>query len=257
MRERAQSSDSLGERAYQQIRNRILRGEFPLGAALSRRELARELGMSFVPVSEALQHLERDGLVESAPRAGTRVRMPTPDDIRERYMLREALECQAARLFVELAGDDEKAELVAMGRRVDQLYSFLPDADHEFAYSAHAYHMAFHMRIAEASRCKLLRDAIERDQVLIFNCLFDTAAHQRSFPSHSELTAALTGGEVMEADVGMRRHIRFGLDRVLAGIRAPAAPNSWRRRKRLPEQELELVGARDGGQVYIDPKAGS
>jgi DNA-binding GntR family transcriptional regulator len=92
-----------------------------------------------------------------------------------------------------------------------------------------------------------LRDAIERHQVLIFNCLFDTAAHQRWFPSHSELAAALTGGDVMEADAGMRRHIRFGLDRVLAGIRAPAAPNSWRRRKRLPKPELQLVGARDGG----------
>ena len=246
-RDRPQLSDSLGERAYQQIRDRILRGEFPLGAALSRRELAQELGMSFVPVSEALQHLERDGLVESAPRAGTRVRVPTPDDIRERYILREALECQAARLFVELAGDDEKAELLAMGRRVDQLYSFLPEADREFVFSVHAYHMAFHMRIAEASRCKLLRDAIERHQVLIFNCLFDTAAHQRWFPSHSELAAALTGGDVMEADAGMRRHIHFGLDRVLAGIRAPAAPNSWRRRKRLPKPELQLVGARDGG----------
>jgi DNA-binding GntR family transcriptional regulator len=246
-RERPQSSDSLAERAYQQIRNRILRGEFPLGAALSRRELAQGLGMSFVPVSEALQHLERDGLVESAPRAGTRVRVPTPDDIRERYILREALECQAARLFVELADDDVKAELVAMGRRLDQLYSFLPDADTEFVYSVHAYHMAFHMRIAEASGCKLLRDAIERDQVLIFNWLFDTAAHQRSYPSHSELAAALASGEAMEADAGMRRHIRFGLDGVLAGIRAPAAPNGWRRRRRLSKQELQVAGTRDGG----------
>src|ERR1700759_220682 len=82
---------SLAERAYFFIREQILRGELPLGAALSRRQLAQELGMSLVPISEALQRLEGEGLVESKPRVGTRIYMPTPQDIRERYVVREAL----------------------------------------------------------------------------------------------------------------------------------------------------------------------
>ena len=59
--------------------------------------------MSVLPVSEALRRLEEDGLVESRPRAGTRVRVPSESDVRDLYELREALESQAARLFAERA----------------------------------------------------------------------------------------------------------------------------------------------------------
>jgi len=59
---------SLSEQAYMLIRDRILKGEIPLGAELSRRKLAAELGMSLLPVAEGLQRLENDELVESRPR---------------------------------------------------------------------------------------------------------------------------------------------------------------------------------------------
>ena len=88
---------SLSEHAYLLIRERILKGEIPLGGALSRRKLASELGVSLLPVAEALQRLENEGLVESQPRVGTRVCLPTAQDIRDRYEIREALESQAAR----------------------------------------------------------------------------------------------------------------------------------------------------------------
>jgi DNA-binding GntR family transcriptional regulator len=74
---------SLSEQAYYSIRERILKGEIPLGAPLSRRRLADELGMSLLPVAEALQSLERDGLVESQPRVGTRVCLPDAGEIRD------------------------------------------------------------------------------------------------------------------------------------------------------------------------------
>ena len=68
---------SLAGEAYLVVRMRILRGELAVGQAISRRKLAAELGMSFLPVSEALMRLEFEGLLESRPRAGTRVRIPT------------------------------------------------------------------------------------------------------------------------------------------------------------------------------------
>ena len=55
--------------------------------------------MSLLPVAEALQALESDGLVESRPRVVTRVCLPTADEIRQRYEVREALESQASRLY--------------------------------------------------------------------------------------------------------------------------------------------------------------
>src|SRR3982074_3395295 len=94
---------SLAAEAYNVVRQRILRGELVLGQAISRRKLAAELGMSFLPVSEALLRLEVEGLLESRPRAGTRVRIPSREDVVGHFTVREALEVQAAILFTRAA----------------------------------------------------------------------------------------------------------------------------------------------------------
>ena len=93
----------LADQAYLSIREEILRGRLRPGAPLSRRRLARELGMSVVPVADALRRLEEAGLVESRSRAGTRVRVPSESDVKNLYELREALESQSARLFTQRA----------------------------------------------------------------------------------------------------------------------------------------------------------
>jgi DNA-binding GntR family transcriptional regulator len=222
--------ESLSERACQSIRDQILRGRYPLGAALSRRQLAKELRMSFVPISEALQRLEMDGLVESRPRVGTRVRVPTPQSIRERYGLREALETQAARLCVENAGESGREELRKLGSQLDRLYSMTVGADEDFLYSARTCHMQFHLRVAEIGGNTLLRHAIEREQVLVFNWLFDTAAEQRTLPAmfHTELAGVLTGHSTEEADRAMRSHIRYGMEHVIEALRPVADGSGWR-----------------------------
>jgi DNA-binding GntR family transcriptional regulator len=212
-------ASSLASRAYVEIRNKILKGDLPIGVALSRRKLAEELKVSVPPVSEALQHLEHDGLVESKPRVGTRVRIPTRQDVEDRSLVREALETQAARLFAERATVEDKEELRQMGRRVDQLYAASENSssDRELLFSVNTYHMKLHLRIAECARCPALRDAIEKEQVLIFNWLFDTAAERRTLGSdfHARLTEALASGTPDQAALAMRQHIQHGLRDVL------------------------------------------
>src|SRR5579863_3793778 len=105
-------SDSLSGEAYVIVRERILRGELAIGQVISRRKLAAELGMSFLPVTEALIRLENEGLLESRPRAGTRVKVPTRQDVEGHYVVREALEAQAAMLFAERAQRGERSELM-------------------------------------------------------------------------------------------------------------------------------------------------
>src|SRR5262245_48901557 len=112
------TSQSLAGEAYVVIRERILRGELAIGTVISRRKLAVELGMSFIPVSEAFQRLEFEGLVESRPRAGTRVKIPTAEDVRGHYVVRGALESEAARLFAEVATSRERQELQKLAARV-------------------------------------------------------------------------------------------------------------------------------------------
>src|SRR6187200_631645 len=112
---------SLAAEAYTVVRQRILRGEIVLGQVISRRKLAAELNMSFLPVSEALLRLEFEGLLESRPRAGTRVRIPSPEDVRGHYIVREALEVQAAKLFAQVATPRERSDLKQLAERVDAL----------------------------------------------------------------------------------------------------------------------------------------
>ena len=230
---------SLAACAYLQIRNKILKGELPVGLALSRRHLAAELNISVPPVTEALQQLEAEGLLESKPRVGTRVRIPTRQDIVDRSIVREALEIQAARLFVEQATPAEKQELRQMGRQMDQLYACCEaeTVDRDFLFSANIYHMQLHLRIAECARCPALRDAIEKEQVLVFSWIYDMSARRRTLGAdfHTRLTEVLATGTPAEADAAIRHHIHFGLREVLGKFDLVRdTGQSWRPKKRLP-----------------------
>src|SRR3954452_12245285 len=105
---------SLAAEAYEFVKQRILHGALPMGQVISRRKIAAELGMSFLPVSEALLRLEFEGMLESRPRAGTRVRIPSRDDVKGHYLVREILEAEAARRFAEHATAAERAGLLRM-----------------------------------------------------------------------------------------------------------------------------------------------
>ena len=228
---------SLSEQAYQLIRDRILRGSLPLGAVLSRRRLAEEFGMSFLPVSEALQRLENEELVESRPRVGTRVRIPSPAEVLDRYVLREAIESQSARLCAERATFQERLELRRMAEQMDALFARCDHgiADRDFLYSVQTFHFQLHMRIAEYARSEALRAAIERNQVLVFNWLYDTAADRRALPAafHSGLADAICSGDVARADRVMREHIQYSVDAVVKAVEEIEArmEAQWRLRR--------------------------
>jgi GntR family transcriptional regulator, rspAB operon transcriptional repressor len=226
---------SLGARAYQQIRDEILRGDLAIGDVLSRRKLADRLNMSFLPITEAMQRLESEGLVESRPRIGTRVRIPTEQDIRNNYIIREALESQAARLCAEQITDGEKKQLLTSAKHLDRLHKVADTAaeDLRFMFSVHTYHMQFHMRVAELAHCPGLTSAIEKAQVLVFNWLYDNAADNNMTPPrfHFNLAEALCSGDALLADDAMRTHIRYGLDQVLGRLASTDLGNNWRLRR--------------------------
>jgi len=219
----------LSERAYLMIRESILGGRLRPGTVFSRRRLAEEYGMSFLPISEALQRLENDGLVESRPRAGTRVRIPAIEEIRGRYVVREALEAQSARLCCERATFEERLELRRMAEQLDTLYAHAESAHADFQFVVQTHHLELHMRIAQHGRCKELREAIEKNHVLIYNWFLDVAAKRRSLPPrfHSDLLQQITASDVQAADDAMRAHVQYGLPYIVERI-VPDTPGEWR-----------------------------
>jgi DNA-binding GntR family transcriptional regulator len=211
---------SLSEHAYLVVKERILKGELALGAPLSRRKLAAEFGMSLLPVAEALQLLESEGLVESRPRVGTRVFLPSADDIRDLYVVREALETQSARRFAEKASTRDRLELEKMAQDMDAMFNRCAagnDPDRDYLYAVQSFHMRLHLRIAEGAGCRALCETIERNHVLLFNWLFDVTAQRPPLPPrfHRDLAEALNRGVVTAADRAMRKHVRYGLEAVV------------------------------------------
>jgi DNA-binding GntR family transcriptional regulator len=82
------------------IRERILGGGYPSGTQLRQEMLAAELGVSRIPVREALRQLEAEGLVTFAPHKGAVVSAFSVGEIDELFELRATLEADLVRRAV-------------------------------------------------------------------------------------------------------------------------------------------------------------
>ena len=202
---------SLAAEAYNVVRRRILRGELAMGQVISRRKLAAELGMSFLPVSEALLRLEFEGLLESRPRAGTRIRIPSREDVKGHYVVREALETQAASLFAERATAEERAEIMKLADRVDAA------SVHEDATMYPRLHHKLHRRLAECTRCAALIAAIEQTNALASIWFCAHRERDRATPSqrHHDLAAILCVADPDTAAQAMRAHLKVSLEHTM------------------------------------------
>jgi len=236
-------NNGLAGEAYATVRERILRGELAIGQVISRRKVAAELGMSFLPVSEALLRLEHEGLLESRPRAGTRVRVPTRTDVQGHYVVREALESQAAMLFAAQATRDERSELMKLAVRVDAL-SVQSDGN-RFIYLS--LHEKLHRRIAECSRCPALSDAIGRTSALASTWLCATRPPAPGNPlsHHENLMKVLAADDPAAAAEAMRQHIRSSMENALRRLEPffqlqKVHPQTYSRtpKKRIPLEAL-------------------
>jgi DNA-binding GntR family transcriptional regulator len=103
---------------------RILDGTYPPGTRLKELALATEFVVSQGPVREALRELEASGLTVSEPYCGTRVLGVDPDELREAYELKAAIEARAAELCVPCAGaalDRLEVDLAQMQQAAESL----------------------------------------------------------------------------------------------------------------------------------------
>jgi DNA-binding GntR family transcriptional regulator len=211
---KASERQSLSAKAYKIIRNRILRGQLALGETISRRKIGAELGMSLLPVMEALLRLEAEGLLESRPRAGTRIRIPTKEDVEGHFAVREALETQAAKLFCRKATPSERSAMVKSAEQVDELYG----SDYgKFV----TLHLKFHRRLVECAHCPALLQAVKITQGLWSVWLCAVPRLPIDFlggRDHQELMGVLAYGTPEAAAQKMEAHLRLGFRQVMDGL---------------------------------------
>jgi DNA-binding GntR family transcriptional regulator len=139
-------SASIPDRVTAELRRSILRGDLAPGQTFSLREIAGRLGVSFIPVREALRNLESEGLVVMHPGRSAMVAPLDLDDLHAIYRLRRTLEPEIARRSCLLIADEElarlRAEAVGFGderRTMDDIYE-----------GHHAYHLALFAPAATA-----------------------------------------------------------------------------------------------------------
>lgn len=104
---------SLAEQAYDILLDRIINGKSHAGMRLTEESISAELGISRTPVRNALQLLEKDGLLESLAK-GYRVGMPDRESMSELYECRARLECVALEMSIKAIPKEKIRELLNM-----------------------------------------------------------------------------------------------------------------------------------------------
>jgi len=193
------------ERVYRTILRKIIQGEFPPGSKLPRRKLAELTGVSQIPVLEALKRLEQEGLVEYRPRCGCIVAVPTVHRILDMYVLREALECQVARILSQQITQEQIQQFMQTAAHLDAvLYS---SQEEGFVSDLH---YKFHIQLAETTGYESLVSLLRRANFLwlLFRGIHSKREHQvQSKDSHVVLVKSIAEGNPQNAEEAMRRHI--------------------------------------------------
>ena len=236
---------SLKQKAYRHIRSKLLTQELKPGTPLSHRELAREIGISFTPVRDAIGQLANEGLLETHATRGTFVAEMSREDIAELYDVREALECHAVVKAAGRLGDTDSAELerytaemeaVADEVRQDESRRWSVSQNDRFMVADAAFHVAL-LRIAGNRRA--LRTV---NELRVMASIFGHRKEERPQDSlesicgqHRRLIEALRRGDAALARDVLAEHLQRGCRRALAAYD----------RNRLAEAD-----GRDGWMTY-------
>ena len=224
MIDRMPSSETrtLGEQAYRVMRQMIVAGELPAGQWLRKRAMARKLRMSTTPVVEAIRRLEHDGLVQSDSPWGARVRIFTVPEIFELASIRVVLEGLVARCAATRLTAEQTQRLRKMAIRVDETDSDLSDLSRGGKLplgTPASEDMNLHLKLAEETGLPILRQELERLQILKATCRAWLAPAIQSSVTHVDIINAIASGDPDRAEMVMRKHIQENIDAYIPSLR--------------------------------------
>lgn len=208
---------SLGSQAYQGLKRMILEGKVAPGEKLNEMELASALGISRTPVREAMNRLEKEGLVEIFPQRGASVVQFSGNDVFELFLLRENLEGLAARLA---SGRITESGLARLDSCLEGFQE--PFGEREIRRYARE-DFRFHQNIVLLSEARRLIQMVTglHNHIRIFR-LTSRGMPDRmnsSLAEHRQIVRALRRGDPEESEGKMRQHIRRVRDGVMKNLR--------------------------------------
>lgn len=196
---------ALSEQVYEYVLNKILNHDLQPGEILNRRTIAEEMQVSIAPVLEALVRLEAEGLLTSLPRRGTQVRLIRPSEIADQMVMREAIECQAARYYCGEPILQNESRLMQLAENVE--------ACRGGGVTAWKAEIEFHRALVEMAGCNSLLAAFKRAMHLGTLCAAQILAQtEDSLPigNHVLLVQSLKTEDPDEAERFVRSHLHSG-----------------------------------------------
>ncbi len=197
------------DEVYEKLISKFINKELVPGHVINRRAVAKDLGVSVAPVLEAFIYLEMEGYVETLPRKGTIVKPIRKEDVYEQLIMREAIECQAARMYFGRPIREEFDRLMVLATRVDESAS---DAVKHWREE-----IVFHGALVSLSRCRTLMD--EFDRVIRLGTFYNmhrvaadiySSDVERENQSHCELLGKLISDDADKVENIIRDHLRSG-----------------------------------------------
>jgi DNA-binding GntR family transcriptional regulator len=215
----ASGPETSQQHALDWLRRAVVAGLLRPGERVLQEDVAARVGVSVVPVREALRVLESEGQVTYRPRRGYFVTELQLEDLVEIYALRQLLEARAARHALELLDDEALARIL---RAAADCASAARSGD---VGSTLAANRRFHFALLDAPGqphtlrvIRTLWDSTEAYRALYYNSATELA---RAIEAHERIVDALheRDGERLVAELDGHRARAL---EVLGGILAPA-----------------------------------
>ncbi len=220
----ATAAPSKSQLAYAWLRERISRREYGPGYRLVLGGIADELGMSVVPVREAIRRLEAEGLVTFEPHVGARVALVDEGEYVFAMQTLGVVEGLATALSAALLTPVDLERAAAVN---DRMLRLLDDFD------AHAFtqlNQQFHAVLYEACPNPHLLDLVHRGWARLSGLrdstfAFVPARARESVEEHAELLRLLrSGADPLEIELAARAHRWRTMDAFLAARRREPSP---------------------------------
>ncbi len=200
----SRSHRPLRELVADDIREMIVSQQLPPGARLIEAELAALLGVSRIPVREAIRLLEATGLVEVVPRKGAHVAIVDGTDIKQIQELRVAIEGFTAEVAARRRSDADVEELT---RCVDMGLLASESGD---PVAAAMWHRDFHLAMEAAAKnpyLAMVTNPLRQRTELVFSVLLETQGSV-AWEGHRRLRDAISDGDPARARAEMENHIK-------------------------------------------------
>ncbi|MFH0964349.1 MAG: GntR family transcriptional regulator [Planctomycetota bacterium] len=199
---------TISEQVRERIRADIVSGELRPGQRLLLSELAESLGVSNIPVRDALRELEKDQLVQKRPLVGYEVSNYDGPRLIELYSVREALECQIARLCAKRGDPEGVRELERLAEEADR--SIRASGVEKVSYDQ-VREFRFHRRLAQLAACAELATLLDRVYTLLGTFIWPRA---RRVGVHVAIVRAIATGDPDQAERAMRDHVALSDDEI-------------------------------------------